>query len=50
MLPLTLISYLGGSLINKAAASPFRGSVGLGYRSNWGRNTSNIFIISKRKD
>ena len=30
LLPLTLASYVFGSLIIKAAASPFRGSVGLG--------------------
>lgn len=26
-----------------AAASPFNGSIGLGYVNNWGRKDSNIF-------
>jgi len=31
---LTLVLYASGSRINRAAASPFNGSVGLGYNSN----------------
>ncbi len=45
-IPRTLSAYAAGSLISKAAASPFRGSVGLGYSNSWGRNTSNTLIKS----
>lgn len=30
-----------------AAASPFKGSIGLGYVNNWGRKDSNIFDKSE---
>ena len=44
--PLTFFLYVSGSLISSAAASPFSGSVGLGYSSSWGRNTSKTFTRS----
>lgn len=44
--PLTRVLYLAGSRMSSAAASPFKGSVGLGYSSSWGRNTSNTLIRS----
>ena len=49
-LPLTLTSYVFGSRIRSAAASPFRGSVGFGYRRSCGRKTSNILIMSNMGD
>jgi hypothetical protein len=45
-IPLTFVSYRLGSLIRSAAASPLRGSVGLGYLNSCGKNTSKIFIMS----
>ena len=36
--------------MSNAAASPFRGSVGFGYRRSWGRKTSKILIISNMGD
>jgi hypothetical protein len=36
--------------MRRAAASPFKGSVGLGYRSSCGRKTSKILIISNMGD
>lgn len=36
--------------MSKAAASPFRGSVGLGYRRSWGRKTSKMLIMSNMGD
>ena len=47
--PLTLALYASGSLINKAAASPFSGSVGLGYRSSCGRKVSNTLSRSAQE-
>ena len=41
-----LMLYASGSRISRAAASPFRGSVGLGYLSKWGRNCSKMFTRS----
>lgn len=49
-LPFTLASYSFGWRISRAAASPFRGSFGFGYRSSWGRKVSKIFIISRFND
>ena len=40
--------YASGSRISKAAASPFSGSVGLGYLSRCGRNCSKMFTKSWR--
>ena len=34
----------------KAAASPFRGSIGFGYESNCGRNDSNTLFRSRRQE
>ena len=48
--PLTLISYPFGSRIISAAASPFSGSVGLGYRRSCGRKTSKMLIMSYMGD
>lgn len=31
----------------KEAASPFKGSTGLGYESSWGRKESKMFVKSK---
>ena len=42
-LPLTLFVYASGSRISRAAASPFRGSVGLGYSRSCGRKVSKMF-------
>jgi hypothetical protein len=44
--PLTLMSYSFGCRMSSAAASPFRGSFGFGYRSSWGRKTSKMLIMS----
>lgn len=44
--PLTLALYASGSRINRAAASPFKGSVGLGYNRSCGRNVSNTLSRS----
>jgi len=33
-----------------AAASPFRGSIGLGYVNNWGRKDSKIFDKSETRN
>ena len=44
--PLTLALYACGSRISSAAASPFSGSVGLGYSNSWGRNVSKTFSRS----
>ena len=45
-LPLTFLLYSSGLCNNRAAASPFKGSEGLGYRSSWGKNDSNILVRS----
>src|SRR5258707_14649035 len=44
--PLTLCSYSFGKRMSRAAASPFSGSLGLGYRNSCGKNTSKMLIIS----
>jgi hypothetical protein len=44
--PLTLLLYVVGSRMRSAAASPFRGSFGLGYSSSWGKKTSNTLTRS----
>jgi len=46
LVPFTLCSYSFGWRMSSAAASPFSGSLGLGYRNNCGKNTSKMFIIS----
>lgn len=35
--------------MSSAAASPFKGSVGLGYKSSWGRNVSKTFSKSAKQ-
>lgn len=44
--PLTFPSYSLGCRMSSAAASPLRGSLGLGYLRSWGRKTSKILIMS----
>ena len=46
-IPFILSLYCSGLWRYSAAASPFNGSTGLGYASNWGRNDSKIFDKSK---
>lgn len=45
ILPFTFASYPFGSLSISAAASPFSGSEGLGYRRRWGRKASKMLIM-----
>lgn len=45
-IPLTFASYSLGWRISSAAASPFNGSLGLGYRKSCGKKTSKMLIIS----
>lgn len=49
LLPFTLCSYVALSRINKAAASPFKGSDGFGYNRSWGRNASKTFTKSAKQ-
>lgn len=49
-IPLILVSYVFWSRIESEAASPLSGSVGFGYLSNCGRNTSKMFIKSNIGD
>ncbi len=46
----TLDLYLSGSLNINFAASGFKGSVGFGYYSNYGKNISNTFTKSNIGD
>lgn len=48
--PLTLASYVLGSRSINDAASPFKGSLGLGYRKSWGRKTSKMLMRSNIGD
>lgn len=48
--PRTLFSQFFGSRMINAAASPFSGSAGLGYRNNCGRKTSKMLIMSYMGD
>lgn len=45
--PATFFLYSSGLCRYMAAASPFKGSIGLGYVNNWGRKDSNIFDKSE---
>lgn len=49
LIPFTLWSYVARSRIIRAAASPFNGSDGLGYRRSCGRNTSKTLTRSGNK-
>lgn len=44
--PLIFCLYCSGRWRYMAAASPFRGSMGLGYASSWGRNVSKMLVRS----
>jgi len=47
--PATFFLYSSGLWRYIAAASPFRGSIGLGYVNNWGRKDSKIFDKSETR-
>jgi len=48
--PATFFLYSSGLWRYIAAASPFRGSIGLGYVNNWGRKDSKIFDKSETRN
>lgn len=50
VIPDTFFLYSSGLCRYMAAASPFRGSTGLGYVKSCGKNDSNIFDKSETKD
>lgn len=49
-IPATFFLYSSGLWRYMAAASPLRGSIGLGYVNNWGKKDSKIFDKSKNKN